>query len=335
MAKADSVTKDYMKQSTIFADAFNFYLYDGRQVIKPEQLTALDPTEIGIIDHSVGEQGAIRLKPCCPLFTDATNEKEKKETAVQKYRDILKQATVMTDNTAAYLILGIENQNTVHYAMPVRAALYDCLQYNGQVEEIAKEHRDKEEWKGKTKDEYVSGFYKTDSLIPVITLVIYFKPGEWDGPRTLHEMFSDVPEGLEKYVPDYRLNMITPKELEEEDFSKFHTNLGKVLKFIQCSEEKVRIRKLVAEDSQYQNLDRESARVISACTDIRIPEERDSEVVNVCKAVQDMIDDAVAEKEREMQQLQKLQRSAIDLIMRQMNCSEEEARKLIEQNIQA
>lgn len=38
MSKADIVARNYVKQSSIFADVFNFYLYGGRQVIKPEQL---------------------------------------------------------------------------------------------------------------------------------------------------------------------------------------------------------------------------------------------------------------------------------------------------------
>ena len=37
MRNADSVTKEYMKQNTIFADAFNFFLYGGKQVIDPVQ----------------------------------------------------------------------------------------------------------------------------------------------------------------------------------------------------------------------------------------------------------------------------------------------------------
>lgn len=60
---------------------------------------------------------------------------------VQKYRDLLKTATIMEDGEAAYVLLGIENQTEVHYAMPVRNMLYDAMQYNQQVTDIAEKHK--------------------------------------------------------------------------------------------------------------------------------------------------------------------------------------------------
>ena len=38
--------------------------------------------------------------------------------------------------------------------------------------------------------EFLSGLKKGDRLIPVISLVIYYSPDSWDGPRTLHEMLN-------------------------------------------------------------------------------------------------------------------------------------------------
>jgi len=48
---------------------------------------------------------------------------------VQKYRDVLKSMVVMRDARASYILLGIENQTDIHYAMPVRNIIYDALQY--------------------------------------------------------------------------------------------------------------------------------------------------------------------------------------------------------------
>ena len=46
--------------------------------------------------------------------------------------------------------------------------------YNGkQVEEIARKHLKQEDHKGHSGDEYLSGFYKEDKIVPVITLVIF------------------------------------------------------------------------------------------------------------------------------------------------------------------
>lgn len=93
-----------MGQRDIFADAFNFYLYGGRQVLHPEQLNELDSTELSY-----------------PFGADGRGE------PVQKYRDVLKSAVFMENGKAAYLLLGIENQTSVHYADPVKNLLYDAL----------------------------------------------------------------------------------------------------------------------------------------------------------------------------------------------------------------
>ena len=48
MGAKDIVTKDYTKESVVFADAFNQYIYKGEQVIKPENLRPLDTNLTGI-----------------------------------------------------------------------------------------------------------------------------------------------------------------------------------------------------------------------------------------------------------------------------------------------
>ena len=38
MGLADTVTKAYMKENTVFADAFNYLIYGGKTVVNPAQL---------------------------------------------------------------------------------------------------------------------------------------------------------------------------------------------------------------------------------------------------------------------------------------------------------
>lgn len=54
--KADTITKDYVKSASVFADIFNYYIYGGRQVILPEQLTERDSTKIAL---PYGADGAV------------------------------------------------------------------------------------------------------------------------------------------------------------------------------------------------------------------------------------------------------------------------------------
>jgi len=122
MGMADAVTKQYMKENTVLADAFNFLLYNGENVILPQTLRELDTAEV-VIPFTVDDKG------------------KKQAQAVQKYRDILKMTTVMTDDKAAYVLFGVEAQTDIHYAMPVRNVIYDALQYGRQVTEISKRNR--------------------------------------------------------------------------------------------------------------------------------------------------------------------------------------------------
>ena len=122
MGMADAVTKQYMKENTVFADAFNFLLYNEENVIQPQTLRELDTAEV-VIPFTVDDKG------------------KKQAQAVQKYRDILKMTTVMTDDKAAYVLFGVEAQTDIHYAMPVRNVIYDALQYGRQVTEVSKRNR--------------------------------------------------------------------------------------------------------------------------------------------------------------------------------------------------
>jgi hypothetical protein len=107
--------------------------------------------------------------------------------------------------------------------------VYDALEYAAQVEKAAKSHR--EALKKKTSEkklrvaEYLSGFYKEDRLIPVITLVIYFGADEWDAPKSIHEMLSVKDSRILSLVPNYRINLISPSSLSDEEINKFSTNL--------------------------------------------------------------------------------------------------------------
>ena len=69
-----------------------------------------------------------------------------------------------------FVILGLENQCKIHYAMPLRTILGDALSYLKEYNEIAA--RNKHEKKFSSSDEFLSGLKKTDRLHPVISLCL-------------------------------------------------------------------------------------------------------------------------------------------------------------------
>ena len=267
MAAQDTVTKQYVSEAEVFADAFNYLMYGGEQVIRPENLTDMDTTQYALPYDEKGH----------PEF-------------VQKYRDTLKTLAVKTDSTCTYLVLGIENQSNVHYAMPVRNMLYDAMQYEKQVRELSRVHR-RERDTG-THEEYLSGMKKDDRLIPVVTLVINFGGKAWDGPLSLREMYTDQPEQVLAFVPDYRVQLIDPMRMEDEDFARLNSSLREVLAYIRYQHDKQRMEKLLSEDERFTRLERSAAMVINTMTNAGIEMNPNEEVVNMCEAIRQMMDES-------------------------------------------
>ena len=266
MAKdKDTLTKAYMARPDVFADVFNFFIYNGRQVIKAEQLRDMDTTTIAL-----------------PFGLDGT------QAPVQKIRDVLKQWIVKRDDKAAYLLLGVENQSDIHYAMPVRNMLYDALQYSAQVDTTAKAHKKAKREDKPTLGEYLSGFYKSDRLIPVVTLVVYFGAKHWDGPMSLHEMMTVQDEDILKYVTDYRINLVAPEAMTMEDADKLCTDLKEVMLFVKYSEDKDKLSDILERDEKFKAIARDTAEVIKAVTGTDMTINESEESVNMCKAIQDI-----------------------------------------------
>ncbi len=212
----------------------------------------------------------------------------------------MKSAAIMEDGKTAYVLLGIENQTDVHYAMPVRNMLYDALQYNKQIVEISANHhrqKDYSEYNSTHRTaEFLSGFHKNDKLLPVITLVLFFNSGEWDGPRSLLEMMEISDPTVQKYIQNYQLNLINPKEISDNDLEKFHSSLREVLGCIKYSKDKNKPANFIYNNPR-MNMELEAARVIETITRITIDQEVDNMGnVNMCKAIEDMVQDVVDEK---------------------------------------
>ena len=262
-----------MKDPVIFADMFNKFLYHGKQVINPDNLIEMDSTEI-VVPYGEGKAGV----------------------PAQKYRDVLK--LMKTDGNIAYCILGCEDQGAIHYAMPVKNMLYDSMQFARQVTKAAKSHRQEKEHKP-TSDEFLSGFYKTDRLIPVVTLVIYWGPDRWDGPLTLKEMYTEADDAVMQYVPDYKINLIAPEQMSDDEIKEFQTSLKEVMLYIKYSKDKNKLQKVTQADESFQNLDRQAAEVINVTTNSKLKYPEGKEKIDMCLALEEMRMDSKREGIRE------------------------------------
>ena len=157
---------------------------------------------------------------------------------------------------------------------------YDVMAYGNQVKETAKKHRKDKDTT--TSDEFLSGFTKEDKLIPVITITVYLGTKEWDGPRKLSDMFGDVDEELRPFIPDYRINLLAPREIT--DFTGFRTSIRQLFEVLKNAYDKEKMQEVLQNDEKFSRVDRETVEAINlfAGTDIDIDEKE--EVIDMCKA---------------------------------------------------
>ncbi len=267
MGKPDTATREYINDSQVFADVFNYYAFGGRKVIEPSSLEELDTSALLTVFGKDGD-----------------------EETIQRYRDALKIATLMVDDNAAYVIFGIEAQTHIDYGMPIRTFLYDGLQYDSQARKIKTAHMDAGD--KYSKDEFVSGLYKSDKILPVVTVVIYFGAKPWDGATKLSDLYECKYKELIDLAPDYNMHLIEPARMTDEDFEKFSTSMGKVLKFMKNSADKVGMQELMETDDAYKSIDRKAARVLKECANISLDIDSNEEVIDMCKAWSDAQKDA-------------------------------------------
>ena len=123
----------------------------------------------------------------------------------EEERDVCKNWTKKGIRLAIY---GLENQTNVCNEMAARVIGYDGASYRSQL--LAKE--------------------KEQQIVPVVTLVLYFGEKSWSGPRCLSDLVN-VPEELNPYFNDYRLNIAEVALLEEEQLSWFHSDFYMVAEY--------------------------------------------------------------------------------------------------------
>lgn len=182
--KPDIVVKNYWRNNKQFADLFNAVLFDGEQVIRSDELEDMDTEESYVLEH-----------------------KDYAES-IGASRDNVKIRKKSTRYDVALCMLGLESQERIHYAMPMRVMGYDYGTYRKQYEDNAVKYKN---GKGLSEDEFMSKMKKTDRFIPIITIVVYYGEKEWDGAISLHEMLK-IPKEMAAFVNDYKLHLVEARK---------------------------------------------------------------------------------------------------------------------------
>lgn len=273
MGKEDAVLMNYLEDEARCADLVDVLFCQGKGIVRACDVQEMD-TALKTVSFRVNDR-----------------------FEVQKYRDSVRRiATGMQ-----VVIVGIENQKKMHYAMPVRIMLYDAIQYEKQLRQIRRSHRVKKDIKGA---EFLSGFAKEDRICPVFTIVLYWGEQEWDGATELYELMNveKLPEPVRKAVNNYRIFLVEVRKFAESE--KFRTDLKEVFAFLQHTKDKTgmgQMMKQMVEQKEFDALDEDAYNVMATLGNFPyLIQEKDryrteGGKVNMCQAFQELMEEKYLE----------------------------------------
>lgn len=278
--EADVSWKKFFRDDERYADVINGIGCGGQQLVTGEDLQEADTQTV------LGTMYSNRLG------TDGRNRKKAHGTRI---RDAVRKVAFGVN----FVIVGIENQELVDYSIPLRCMVYDAGEYEKQASKVRKTFRKQK--KGLTAGELLYGFGKSSRLYPVVTFILYGGKEKWDGPTTLHGMldFTDLPEKLKQFIPDYSINLVEIREWT--DTGVFKTDVKQVFDFIRCSGNKNELLELVQNDDCFRSMDEDAYEVatkyVKAEELIQVKNDYRGEdgKVDMCQALKELIEDGRSE----------------------------------------
>ena len=263
--KPDTVLKNFWRDNQRFADVFNTVLFNGKQDLKEAD------TDISSV---------IKFN----------NHAE----TVQQILDVVRKTADGTD----FIIWSLENQEKIHYAMPLRHMIADALIYLKEHNELSA--RNKREKNYSSSGEFLSGLTKTDRLHPVIGLCIYYGEEEWDGPTNLVDMIQ-VTEDLKPMVSDYKMNLLQIRSSEHFQFQ--NNDVQTVFDMVRLiyEEDYTNFNKRYKDKSISAELGLTIGSIVNSQRIINqslIMEEREREI-DMCKALENLVNNSKLEEKKE------------------------------------
>ena len=98
-------------------------------------------------------------------------------------------------------------------------------------------------------------------------------------------------KNLLNFVQDYQIHLIDPAKLSAEDLKRFSSSLREVIGYIKYSKDKKRLSEFLT-DNPRMLIEANAARVIKAVTNTPLDIPEGAEVIDVCKAVEEMMNES-------------------------------------------
>ena len=96
------------------------------------------------------------------------------------------------------------------------------------------------------------------------------------------------------------INLVSPAEIEKNEFERFHSSLGDVLEFIKYSCDKKKLMEWLHEEKPELVMGRKEVEVLNACVNAKLMIRPEEEEVEVCKAIEDYKMEAVEKATKEV-----------------------------------
>lgn len=279
MGKYDTCMKEFLQNKDRFADLFNGCCFQGRQIIRAEDLREASENYV-ITDKRL--PGKTR----------------------QKDTEIIRDVKMVLGSGMVLQVLAVENQSYIDYAMPMRCMGYDAAEYRRQLKERKQERRLLMNSENRPKnpavsmDETLSGILSSDRLHPVYTLCLYSGTEPWDGPRKLSDMMAFDPQNknLQSLFEEYHLHLFCINE--QYVFDAFRSDLKPLFQAINCRNNKKKMIELM-KDETYSHLNEDTWDAIAVMTDNAAmlqkkdlyKTENQKEEFNMCQALQELMQD--------------------------------------------
>lgn len=157
----------------------------------------------------------------------------------QRWRDVTKKDV---RNGAVLTIFGIENQEERDNTMPIRVMGYDFASYDRQIQSIMKENKKQE------RSPYLQRIHDDQRLAPVITLVLSFDTEKWERPLSVRDMLKipdGMPEILDSYIQNYRMNLVEVSRLPDEVVEQFQSDFGLVAAYMKAKTDQEKMHRLM------------------------------------------------------------------------------------------
>ncbi len=255
MGQTDLAQNDYLNDNHRFADMCNGILFQGKTIIKPEEL------------QEVGE--------------DIVYKEDKKRRKIIPDKVRLWKGIYLA-------LISVENQTKVDYRMVFRMMKEEAVSYERQWNERERERRLDGTLGKKTQ---LCWYGKDEKFIPVIPIVVYYGTDKkWDGATCLYDML-EMDDAVKPYITNFKMNLFDYHECN--DFFVFATENRELFEVLACAKSEKRLNTLIHKNKErYEELSYEAGQTICDIAGIDVTlikevKEDGREVADMCKAWDD------------------------------------------------